>query len=145
SAKTVKITVKQTQEPDKARPWFSSPDFFTMPVDIAVTTAQGEKVHHVWIDAKEKEFSFPVDSKPLIVNFDRGNYLIKQVKFDRSDDELGYQVLHDADVMGRVRAAIELKARNNDVSIKALRAAATGDAFWGVRIESTRALAEMKN
>ncbi|HKS40733.1 MAG TPA: HEAT repeat domain-containing protein, partial [Blastocatellia bacterium] len=80
-----------------------------------------------------------------IINFDRGNYLIKQVKFNRSDDELAYQLLHDSDVMGRVRAAIELKERKSDASIKALGSASARDAFWGVRIESVKALAEMKS
>jgi aminopeptidase N len=142
-AQSVKLSIKQTQKPDDARPWFQSPDFFTTPVDIAITTASGEKIHRVWIDGREKEFVFPVDSKPLIVNFDRGNYLIKQVRFNRSEDELAYQLLHDLDVMGRVRAAIELKSKKSDASIKALSSAATYDAFWGVRIEAVKALEEM--
>jgi aminopeptidase N len=142
--KTEKLTVKQTQKPDEARPWFQSPDYFTMPVDIAITTAQGETVQRVWIDAREKEFTFPVASKPLIVNFDRGNYLIKQVKFNRSDDELAYQLLHDADVMGRVRAALELKTHKSDAAMKAMSEALLKDSFWAVRVEAARALAELK-
>jgi aminopeptidase N len=145
AAKAVKLTVKQTQKADEARPWFQSPEFFTMPVDVAITTASGEHVQRVWIDAKDKEFTFNVDSKPLIVNFDRGNIWIKQVKFERSEDELAYQLLHDADVMGRVRAAIELKSRNTAAAINALSKAATADNFWAVRVEATRALAELKN
>ena len=63
-----------------------------MPVDVAITTAAGEKVHRVFINKAEQEFVFPVDSTPLIVNFDKGNYLIKQVNFQRSDMELAYQL-----------------------------------------------------
>jgi aminopeptidase N len=144
-AKTLTLTVKQTQKPDDTRPWFQSPEFFTTPVDIAITTAAGEKINRVLIDGREKQFTFAVDSKPLIINFDRGNYLIKQVNFNRSDDDLAYQLLHDADVMGRVRAAIELKSKKSDASIKALSTASARDAFWGVRIESVKALAEMKS
>jgi len=143
-AKSLKLTVKQTQKPDDKRPWFTSPEFFLMPVDIAITTASGEKVHRVRIDKAEKEFSFDVDSKPLIVNFDRGNYLIKRVKFDRSDDELAYQLLHDTDVMGRVLAAIELKSRTSDSAAKALAQAAMRDVFWGVRIESVKGVSAFK-
>ena len=145
AAKTVKLTVKQTQKADEARPWFRSPEFFTMPVDIAITTASGEHVHRVWIDGREKEFTFNADSKPLIVNFDRGNYLIKQVKFNRSDEELAYQLLHDADVMGRVGAAVELKSHNTPAAIAALGKAAAADSFWGTRVEATQALAELKS
>ena len=144
-SKSLKVTVKQTQKPDDKRPWFRSPDFFTMPVDIAVTTAAGEKIHRVWIDKPEKEFTFEVDSKPLIVNFDRGNYIIKQVKFNRSDDELAYQLLHDSDVMGRVLAAIELKTHTSDAAAKALAESTLRDNFWGVRIEATKGLAAFKN
>ena len=142
--KSVKLALKQTQKPDPARTWFQSPEFFTMPVDIGITTASGEKIHRVWIDRREQEFTFAVDSKPLIINFDRGNYLIKQVSFNRSDDELAYQLLHDKDTTGRVRAAMELKPRKSDAATKALSDAALRDAFWGVRIEAVKALAEFK-
>ena len=143
-AKMLKLTVKQTQKLDDKRPWFASPEFFTTPVDIAITTAAGEKIHRVWIDKPEKEFTFEVDSKPLIVNFDRGNYIIKQVKFGRSDEELAYQLTHDADVMGRVLAAIALNSHPGDAVTKALSQAATGDGFWGVRVEAVRAMAGLK-
>ena len=144
-ARSLKLTVKQTQKPDDKRPWFPSPDFFTMPVDIAITTAAGEKIHRVWIDKREKEFTFEVDSKPLIVNFDRGNYIIKEVKFNRGDDELAYQLLHDSDVMGRVRGAIELKTHTGDAAVKALAEAALRDSFWAVRIEAVKALSTLKS
>src|SRR5262249_60067245 len=71
-------------------------------------------------------------------------YLIKRVKFDRSDDELSYQLLHDTDVMGRVLAAIELKSHTSDSAAKALAQAALRDAFWGVRIESVKGLSAFK-
>jgi len=70
-AKSLRLNVKQTQKPDDKRPWFPSPDFFTMPVDIAVTTTAGEKIHRVWIDKREKEFTFDVDSKPCCRKSDR--------------------------------------------------------------------------
>jgi aminopeptidase N len=143
-AKTVKLTVKQTQRPDETRKWYESPAFFSMPVEVAITTAAGEKVNRVFINKAEQEFSFPVDAKPLIVNFDRGNYLIKQVKFNRSDEELTYQLLHDSDVMGRALAAIELKSRKSEAVTKALTEAATKDKFYGVRLEATLSLSEMK-
>jgi aminopeptidase N len=136
----LRLKVKQIQKPAVKYPWYQSPDFFTMPVDIALTTASGEKIHRVWIDAPEKEFDFAVDSKPLIVNFDRGNYLIKKVYFDRSDEELAYQLLNDLDVMGRISAANELNTSHSEIAAKALGEAAHRDRFWGVRFESVRAL-----
>jgi aminopeptidase N len=97
------------------------------------------------IDKPEQEFVFEVDSKPLIVNFDRGNYIIKEVTFDRTDEELGYQLLHDSDSMGRLRAAIELKTHATPSAEKSLAEAATRDSFWGVRVEAVKSLAERKS
>ncbi|HLG17989.1 MAG TPA: M1 family aminopeptidase [Blastocatellia bacterium] len=144
-ASTLRLKVKQTQKPDDKRPWFHSPDFFAMPVDIAITTATGEKVHRVTIDKPEKEFTFAVDSKPLIVNFDRGNYLIKQVKFNRGDSDLAHQLLHDTDVTGRLRAAMELRTSRSESATKGLTEAAVRDPFWGVRVEAVKSLAEFRN
>ncbi|MBI3649703.1 MAG: DUF3458 domain-containing protein [Acidobacteria bacterium] len=143
SAKTVTLTVKQTQKPDEQRKWFATPAVFTMPVDVAITTAAGEKTHRVWLNKGEQEFVFAVDAKPLFINFDKGNYLIKQMTFARSDDELIAQLLGDTDAMGRVLAAIALKTHKSDAVIKALAQAATTDRFRGVRLEATRALAEV--
>jgi aminopeptidase N len=142
--KELKLTVKQTQKPDDKRPWFASPEYFTTPVDIAITTAGGEKVHRVWIDEPQEEFKFEVDSKPLIVNFDRGNQLIKRVKFGRGDEELAYQLLHDSDAMGRVRAAIELKQGRSEIGAKALSEAARKDSFWAARVEAVKSLSQFQ-
>ena len=143
-SKLLKLTVKQTQKPDEKRPWFSSPDFFVMPVDIGITTDAGEKVERILINKREMEFSLAVPSKPLFVNFDRGNYLIKQVKQTATDDELANQLLRDSDVTGRLRAARELKLRRTAVAGRALKASLK-DPFWGVRFESVQALSPFIN
>lgn len=144
AARSLKLNVKQTQKPDEKRPWFASPEYFTMPVEIAITTSAGEQVHRVMIDRREMEFTFPANSKPLIINFDRGNHLIKSVKFDRGEEELAYQLLHDSDVMGRVLAAGELKASRSQAATKALAEATSRDKFWGVRVEAVKALSQLK-
>ncbi len=144
ASKNLKLTVKQTQKADDKRPWYASPEFFTTPVDIAITTASREKINRVMLDKREAEFTFQLDSKPLIVNFDRGNYIIKQVKFNRGDDEVGYQLLNDADVTGRLRAASDLKSSRSETAAKALAQAAVKDKFWGVRLEAVKSLAQFK-
>jgi aminopeptidase N len=145
SAKKVTLNVKQTQKPDEERKWYPSVDVFTMPVDIAITTAAGEKVHRVLIDQKEEIFTFPADSKPLIINFDRGNFIIKKVNFNRSDEELAYQALHDTDVMGRIRAVVELKGRINDATTTTLGEVMLRDAFAPARVEAAKALLGRKD
>src|SRR5262249_52216166 len=145
AGRSLKLSVKQTQKPSDKTPWFPQPASFTTPVDIAITTTSGEHVHRVQITGPEQEFEFKVDSKPLIVNFDRGNYIIKTVQFQRSDDELAYQLLHDTDVTGRLRAIQEISAHRGETVLRALVQAARSDAFWAARQSAIRALAEFKS
>jgi aminopeptidase N len=144
AAGTLKLSVKQTQKPGDKTPWFPQPAFFTTPVDVAVTTASGEKVNRIMITGPDQEFDFKVDSKPLIVNFDRGDYIIKTVQFARSDEDLAYQIVHDSDVTGRLRAIQEISAHRGETARAALTQAAGSDAFWAVRQQAIRALAEFK-
>lgn len=144
AAKSLRLTVRQTQKPDEERRWYASAGVFTMPVDLAITTATGEKVHRLRVDDREETFTFAVDSKPLIINFDRGNHIIKRVKFERTDEDLAYQLLHDNDVMGRVRAAIEMRDRKSDIAMRALAEAAAKDPFYAVRLEAAQGLAQLQ-
>jgi len=144
SSGTLKLVVKQEQKPDQSRPWFRSTQYFTTPVDVAITTAAGERVERVVIDGPEKEFSFKVDSRPLIVNFDRGNHIIKQMKFKRPDDELIYQAAHDRDSTGRIRAIDELITHKSPAAEQALAEVALNDRFWGVRNEAITYLSGSK-
>jgi aminopeptidase N len=143
AAKTVKLKVKQTQ---KAMEKTVHPvaDIFRMPVEIGITTASGERIERVWVDRAEQEFTFRVDAKPLIVNFDRGNILIKTLKFEKPNEELGYQARHDADVTGRIWAVGELKKHKDDEVARALGEVLTKDTFWGVKVEAARALASFQ-
>ncbi|HEU4389519.1 MAG TPA: M1 family aminopeptidase [Blastocatellia bacterium] len=144
-ARVLKLTVKQTQQPNEKWPPGSSPEFFATPVEISIATASGDKVERVMIDKAQNEFSFHVDSRPLFVNFDRGSYIIKEVKDSFSDEELANQLRLDSDVTGRLRAVAELKSRKSEIAARALSDAARKDRFWGVRFEAATALAEFKN
>lgn len=142
--KQVKLTVKQLQKNDPKRPWFDVAEAYRLPVDIAITTNSGTKIHQVTVDQIEESFTFPTDEKPLIVNFDRGNYILKTVKFSRSTDELVYQLRKDDDVTGRIRAAAELKATVSETAINALLAAVKEDKSSLVRLQAVDSLADNK-
>ncbi|HKV38682.1 MAG TPA: M1 family aminopeptidase [Blastocatellia bacterium] len=143
AAGSVKLSVSQTQKPDNKTPWFQQPDFFTTPVDVGITTAAGEKIERIMIDKPVQEFTFKVDSKPLIVNFDRDNYVIKELKFSKTNDELEYQAIHDASVMGRIWAIDQLKSKTGSGVVSTL-AEAANDKFWGSRLEAVHGLAALK-
>jgi aminopeptidase N len=110
---------------------------FILPVTIAVTTEAGKQSHKVWIRNQEETFTFPCKDKPLLVRFDEGDILLKEVDFPKPVEELLYQLTHD-NVIGRMEAAAALKpqATSNPKVADALRTAATRDPFWSVRREA---------
>lgn len=119
STKVARLKVLQRQAP-----------VFETPVDVGIVTAGGRKVHRLRIDAKEEQsFEIACDSKPLLVRFDEGDYLLMELRFEKSVDELVFQLQHD-DAMGRLWAARQLGNRGAEA---ALRKAAREDRFWAVR------------
>ena len=149
SKKTLVLTVKQEQKPDPSEPYPQN-EFFRAPVEIEIGTSRGTRIERVWIEPKEEQkFYFALDSEPLLVNFDYGGALIKELRFEKPVSELVYQLRHDEDVLGRVWALGELKAKlqAKDVAeaekeqiIGAIGESLTKDAFWGVRRDAAAAL-----
>src|SRR5205085_199152 len=70
AAKNLKLTVKQTQKVDEITP------VFTMPIDIEIVTEAGRKTNRVMVDKQNQDFYFPLDSRPLMVVFDKGDRLL---------------------------------------------------------------------
>ena len=106
---------------------------YALPVPIGVTTADGKKVHSVWVREREETLSLPTASKPLMVHFDEGDVLLKEVTFAKSTEELLYQLTHD-NVIGRLEAAAALRQLDADPMVAgALLSAASKDLFWAVR------------
>lgn len=101
AASAVRLRVKQVQDTSKGIP------IYKMPVKIAITTSDGTQVHQVWINDEDELFDFQSSSRPLLVRFDEGNVLLKELNFLRSREELLFQLRKD-DVIGRMEAASEL-------------------------------------
>jgi aminopeptidase N len=112
-----------------------------MPVVIGVTTASGTTHNKVWIRHAEETFELPSPDKPLMVRFDEGNHLLKEMTFQKSTEELLFQLQHD-DAIGRMWAADQLPDRLGDAGVDAaLRTTAAEDPFWAVRREALQRLA----
>ncbi len=154
STKTLKLTVEQLQTIDAASQ-FPQLALFQTPVDVEIATLSGTRLERVQIlPKKEQSFAFPVDSSPLLVNFDYRGTLIKELEFDKTSAELVYQLTHDDDVLGRTWALSQLAGRVNtektaDVEkhhiASELSRALMHDKFWGVRFEAATALASVKD
>ena len=149
AAKVLKLTVRQEQKPDP-NSQYPQVTYFQTPVDIELGTAAGARIERILVEPKEEQaFTFPVDTQPLLVNFDYGDTLIKELRFEKSTDQLVYQLLHDQDVLSRVWALGQLSARLKDKATvdtdkqkiaNQLASVLTSDKFWGVRLEAATAL-----
>ena len=153
AGKALKLSVEQLQTVDSSSQ-FPQAALFRATVDVEIGTATGTKLERIQIlPQKEQSFTLAVDSKPLLVNFDYHGTLIKEVQFDKTTEELAYQLNRDEDVLGRVWALGQLDARLAAASTAEVEkqrittelANAIGrDKFWGVRLNAATALAEAK-
>jgi len=154
ATKALKLTVEQLQTID-ATSQFPQVALFQTPVEIEIGTASGTRLERVQIlPRKEQSFTLAVDSKPLLVNFDYHGTLIKEVQFDKTTDDLAYQLKRDEDVLGRIWALGQLanrvtgattaEAEKQQIAAE-LANAVTRDKFWGVRLDAATALANVKD
>src|SRR6266568_6614501 len=142
------LVVRQEQKPDPESQ-YPQVIFFQTPVDVEIGTAKGNRVERIQIAAKEEQsFKFTVDSEPLLVNFDYGDMLIKELDFQKTTGQLLYQLAHDDDVLARIWALQQLRSRMNDDKyssdrtsiLSAINEALTKDPFWGTRVEAAVAM-----
>jgi aminopeptidase N len=135
--KVVTLKVNQIQDFTRGIP------VFRVPVAVAIVTSAGKSTRTVWVREREETFEFPAETRPLLVRFDEGNVLIKELTFPKERDELLYQLRYD-DVIGRMRAAAELaRFRDDTKTFEGLAVSAQGDGFWAVRRSALEALAKL--
>jgi len=138
NSQKLKLKVTQTQDTSLGIP------VYTIPVTIGIVTPGEKTSAKVWLKQKEQVFEFPLDKKPLMVRFDEGNHLLKEWTFEKSLDELLYQLQND-DVIGRDWAASGLyRFVDNPRTIKGLTDRANHDEFWAVRRSAVETLGKLK-
>jgi aminopeptidase N len=137
TAGVVRLRVRQVQDRSRGIP------VYRMPVGIGVITENGTKVHQVWIEDEDEVFEFQEAARPLLVRFDDGHFLLKELIFSKSPEELLFQLQKD-DIIGRIEAASALaRLAKEDGTLEALQAAAEKDPFWAVRESALRALSQV--
>lgn len=139
ASKQLSLSVKQMQKIDPNNE-FPQVRFFQTFVDIEIGTPSGNRVERVWIKPQaENNYTFAVNEKPNLVNFDYEGTLIKELKFAKTVDELIFQMANDKDIIGRRWAMSELSriAKTNGADgekiMAALRNAGANDSFWKLR------------
>lgn len=155
-SKLAKVTVTQTQVKDSKNGSDPSKELFDLRVPIAfgyVPAAEGKtnsaaapqfKTFTVRVHEREQSFYFPLEEKPQFVSFDAGNHWLKKVTLEYPMPELKAQLQSDPDPISRIHAAKALAKKGGLEAVKVLSDALQNDAFWGVRVEVAKQLAEVK-
>lgn len=131
SAKTLSLHVRQVQKTD------SLTGVFRTPVDIELTMPEGRTTHRVNILSADTTLRFPAASRPLLVVFDRGNWLLKEMQWTKSGEEWRYQAEHALNPVDRILAVRELSGMANPGTwVPTLARISGADSFWAVRREA---------
>jgi len=138
AAHQLKLNVSQTQKAE------GLVGVFDVDLDVEVTTASGKKTYPIEVIQASQRFTFPADSAPQMVLFDKGDQILKALDFKKSPAELIYQLQHADAVPDRADAAEALgNVKDNSDVLAALGEAVQRDPFWGIRVESLRALGKI--
>ncbi|CAN5417093.1 M1 family aminopeptidase [soil metagenome] len=142
--KQLTLNVKQTQKLDLTNE-FPQTEFFQSYVDVEIDN----RVERVWMKPQaENVFTFDAAAKPKLVSWDYESSLLKEMKFEKSTDELLYQMANDKDVLGRRWAMGELESKvkagtDKDKIVAALLASAEKDPFFRIRRAAVTIVAEI--
>ena len=121
-APTNKLTLEVTQTQSASA---MTPLIFRLPVEIEIATASGARTERIEITQRSQRFTFQLDGKPLMIRFDKGAKVLKQIVFPQPASMLKYQLTHSSDVIGRVEAA-EALAKSTGLAIPGLEITASG-------------------
>jgi aminopeptidase N len=98
--KTVRVKIEQTQKLDAQTP------LFRLPTTIEITESPGRaRSTPIVIDGAIHEFVIPVETRPQMVLIDPHGWLVKEIDFEKSADELRFQLEHAPSVLDRLDAA----------------------------------------
>jgi aminopeptidase N len=132
------LTVKQTQKVE------DRVGLFRIPTDVEITTASGPKLFPITAYRDTQTFSFPADSAPLMVLFDKGGHILKSAEFHKEKKEWLYQLKNAGELADRLDAVSALgKLKNDDDVVAALGDTLHNDKAWGARANSADALGEL--
>jgi aminopeptidase N len=131
SSKTILLDIKQTQTMD------SLTNVFRMPVDIEITTQSSVLTYRINVLQKDSTYSLPCSEQPNLVIFDKGNWLLKELNFTKSNDEWIYQATQARNPIDRIRAIRAIaKLPNAEEYVSTFSNCIQNDTFWAVRREA---------
>ena len=131
------VAVKQVQEHGDGTP------VFMLPCEIVFYVGGKRFPQRVEISSADQSFTFVLQGRPEIVEFDPRRWLLKKVRFEKGLDLLRNQLEGSEDAWSRAEAAKALGRSKSDGALATLSAAAEKEQFWDVRASSLRAIGEV--
>lgn len=139
STKEIILNAKQVQRMD-------SSSVFKTPVPIEIITETGAQSVTIETSDVVKTYKIKTDSKPLNVNFNKGNKVLCKLFFAKPKSDWLYQLNNSPDAIDRLTALNGLKDFLNDEDvINAIKDKMRNDSFWGMRCEAVKILSTSKN
>ncbi|MCB1127261.1 MAG: HEAT repeat domain-containing protein, partial [Verrucomicrobiae bacterium] len=130
------LAIDQVQDTVPAMDTFE----LNLPVEITAGTTRMRRV--VALTARRHRFIFPLEKAPDMVRIDPGEWILKELTFEKSLSELRYQLWYDRDVVGRYRAAEQL-TRYPDEAAPVLQRALLREPNYWVRERIAETLGEI--
>lgn len=118
---------------------------FDLHVNIEIVTASGSVVHPIKIEDWSTTVSLPADDEPLMINVDKGNWLVANIHEERSLDET-IRALIQGDLPVALRAARQLAEDHSAAPGAAFALAGilgNPEKHWGLRQEAALDLGTM--
>jgi aminopeptidase N len=136
--KELKLTVDQIQKRD------SLCGYFRLPVDIRFVTHSTKRLERVMVDSARSVFTFTLPEKPLLVSFDHGTNLCAKILYQKSTQDIVYQLLNDEDHAQRIVAGRSLIERATEPNaLDAVKRSIQNDSYFGVRQQLVERLASV--
>ena len=137
SAKAVRLKVAQTQTTD------SLTGIFRTPVLVQIVSPSGTFLDTLDILTQDTLYTLPAPVKPQLVLFDKGNWLLKELHFQKSREEWMYQAEKATSPVDRLNAIKVLSQfPDSDDVLPLFSHIAQHDPFWAVRSRAISGLNE---
>ena len=134
----VALTIKQVQKID------GRVGIFRVPTEVEITSASGPKLYPITVWKANQVFTFPSDTAPLLVLFDKGDHVLKSAEFHKEKKEWLYQLKNAAELADRADAALALgKIKGDDEVVSALGDTLRNDKTWEVRAVAADSLGKL--
>lgn len=138
--RAITIAIDQEQRVDAEHP----PYRFETDLAVVEGASHTERRVRITVERAHETIAIPVDGEPELVRFDPGAFVLGDVRYAFGDRYAARALAGDSDVVARVRAARELAKSGSFEARAAIRNAFQTEAFWGVLVETAKALADTR-